>query len=76
MVSGDVFRPPQNATLLCVQVGSGVQIIASAFMTLFFAALGMLSIAADTPESSAPVPCEELHPCCVQCPTVHQQADS
>ena len=40
MVSGDVFRPPPNATLLCVQVGSGVQIIASAFMTLFFAALG------------------------------------
>ena len=43
MVSGDVFRPPPNATLLCVQVGSGVQIIASAFMTLFFAALGALS---------------------------------
>ena len=40
MVCGDVFRPPPNATLLCVQVGSGVQIIASAFMTLFFAALG------------------------------------
>ena len=41
MVSGDVFRPPKNAVLLCVQIGSGVQIITSAFATLFFAALGM-----------------------------------
>ena len=49
MVSGDVFRPPPNATLLCVQVGSGVQIIASAFMTLFFAALGAPSCAVKTP---------------------------
>ena len=40
MVSGDVFRPPKNAILLCVQIGSGVQIITSAFATLFFAALG------------------------------------
>ena len=40
MVSGDVFRPPKNAVLLCVQIGSGVQIITSAFATLFFAALG------------------------------------
>ena len=40
MVSGDVFRPPGNATLLCVQLGSGVQIILSSFITLFFAALG------------------------------------
>lgn len=40
MVSGDVFRPPKNAKLLCVQIGSGVQIITSAFATLFFAALG------------------------------------
>ena len=40
MVSGDVFRPPNNATLLCVQLGSGVQIILSSFITLFFAALG------------------------------------
>ena len=42
MVSGDVFRPPPNATLLAVQVGSGLQIISSAFITLLFAALGML----------------------------------
>lgn len=40
MVSRDVFRSPKDATLLCVQLGSGVQIILSAFITLFFAALG------------------------------------
>ena len=43
MVAGDVFRSPKNATLLCVQLGSGVQIILSSFITLFFAALGKLS---------------------------------
>ena len=43
MVSGDVFRSPKNATLLCVQLGSGIQIILSSFITLFFAALGALS---------------------------------
>ena len=42
MVAGDVFRSPKNATLLCVQLGSGVQIILSSFITLFFAALGEL----------------------------------
>ena len=40
MVSGDVFRTPKDAIALCVQVGSGVQIICSATLTLFFAALG------------------------------------
>ena len=44
MVSGDVFRSPADAVLLCVQVGSGVQIITSATLTLFFAALGKQSI--------------------------------
>ena len=44
MVSGDVFRPPKNAILLCVQIGSGVQIITSAFATLFFAALGKTAL--------------------------------
>ena len=44
MVSGDVFRPPKNAIHLCVQIGSGVQIITSAFATLFFAALGECSL--------------------------------
>lgn len=43
MVSGDVFRTPQDAVFLCVLVGSGVQIIASATLTLFFAALGKFS---------------------------------
>eukprot|EP00891_Asterochloris_glomerata_P002822 jgi/Astpho2/2822/e_gw1.00050.44.1_t len=43
MVSGDVFRPPKDAMLLCVQLGSGVQIITSSFATLLFAALGFLS---------------------------------
>lgn len=42
MVSGDVFRAPTNALALCVQTGSGVQIITSGFITLFFAALGEL----------------------------------
>ncbi len=40
MVSGDVFRSPKSAMLLCVQLGSGVQIILASFITLFFAALG------------------------------------
>lgn len=43
MVSGDVFRAPSNPLSLCVQIGSGVQILASGFITLFFAALGFLS---------------------------------
>jgi transmembrane 9 superfamily protein 2/4 len=43
MVSGDVFRSPSSPLSLCVQVGSGVQIVASGFITLFFAALGFLS---------------------------------
>ncbi len=43
MVSGDVFRCPRDAVLLCVQVGSGVQIISSATLTLVFAALGNCS---------------------------------
>lgn len=49
MVSGDVFRSPKSAMLLCVQLGSGVQIILSSFITLFFAALG-----APTPCTAAP----------------------
>jgi hypothetical protein len=43
MVSGDVFRAPSNPLALCVHVGSGVQILASASITLVFAALGFLS---------------------------------
>lgn len=43
MVSGDVFRAPTNTMALAVHVGSGVQIGASATITLLFAALGFLS---------------------------------
>ncbi|KAH7622077.1 putative Transmembrane 9 superfamily member 11 [Nannochloris sp. 'desiccata'] len=43
MVSGDVFRTPSAALALAVHVGSGVQISASATVTLLFAALGFLS---------------------------------
>lgn len=43
MVSGDVFRAPASALALAVHVGSGVQILASATITLLFAALGFLS---------------------------------
>lgn len=43
MVSGDVFRAPSSPLSLCVQIGSGVQILASGFITLLFAALGFLS---------------------------------
>lgn len=40
MVSGDVFRAPKDIMRICVQTGSGVQIIISTFITLCFAALG------------------------------------
>lgn len=43
MVGGDVFRAPGDALALAVQVGSGVQILASATVTLLFASLGFLS---------------------------------
>ena len=43
MVSGDVFRAPSDTLSLSVHVGSGVQIMASATITLIFAALGFLS---------------------------------
>lgn len=40
MVSGDVFRAPSSPMSLCIQVGSGVQLLFASFITLFFAALG------------------------------------
>lgn len=46
MVGGDVFRAPPDTLSLAVQVGSGVQILASAGVTLLFASLGFLSPAA------------------------------
>jgi hypothetical protein len=43
LVSGDVFRAPSNSRGLVVHLGSGVQIIATAVVTLMLAALGFLS---------------------------------
>lgn len=43
LIHGDVFRPPRNAMLLSVFLGSGVQVLAMSFITLFFACLGFLS---------------------------------
>ena len=46
LVTGDVFRSPQSSKSLAVQVGSGVQIILTCFVTIGLAALGFLSPAA------------------------------
>ncbi|XP_021751260.1 transmembrane 9 superfamily member 7-like [Chenopodium quinoa] len=43
LVHGDVFRPPLNSSLLCVYVGTGVQIFAMTLVTMMFALLGFLS---------------------------------
>ncbi|KAL9281222.1 Transmembrane 9 superfamily member 11 [Arabidopsis thaliana] len=43
LVVGDVFRAPSNASLLCVMVGDGVQILGMAVVTILFAALGFMS---------------------------------
>nr|GMC73159.1 transmembrane 9 superfamily member 7-like [Ipomoea batatas] len=43
LVHGDVFRPPVNPGLLCVYVGTGVQIFAMTLVTMIFALLGFLS---------------------------------
>ncbi|XP_020579387.1 transmembrane 9 superfamily member 11 [Phalaenopsis equestris] len=43
LVVGDVFRAPGNATLLCLMVGDGVQILGMAVVTILFAALGFMS---------------------------------
>lgn len=43
LVHADVFRPPSNAGLLCVYVGSGVQFLGMTVVTVVFAALGFLS---------------------------------
>ena len=42
-VHGDVFRPPDSASLLSVYVGTGVQILGMVFITMVFAVLGFLS---------------------------------
>jgi transmembrane 9 superfamily protein 2/4 len=43
LLHGDVFRPPPYASLLCILVGNGAQILAIALITLLFALLGFLS---------------------------------
>uniref|UniRef100_A0A7I4CMX8 Transmembrane 9 superfamily member n=1 Tax=Physcomitrium patens TaxID=3218 RepID=A0A7I4CMX8_PHYPA len=43
LVHGDVFRPPSNAGLLCVYVGTGVQFIGMTVITMIFALFGFLS---------------------------------
>lgn len=43
LVHGDVFRPPTNSDLLCVYVGTGVQMFGMILVTMIFAALGFLS---------------------------------
>ncbi|KAJ0242380.1 hypothetical protein HA466_0208550, partial [Hirschfeldia incana] len=43
LVHGDVFRTPVNSGLLCVYVGTGVQISGMTLVTMMFALLGFLS---------------------------------
>ncbi|KAL0410505.1 UNVERIFIED_CONTAM: Transmembrane 9 superfamily member 7 [Sesamum latifolium] len=43
LVHADVFRPPINSSLLCVYVGTGVQVFGMTFVTMIFAMLGFLS---------------------------------
>ncbi|PVD23032.1 hypothetical protein C0Q70_16294 [Pomacea canaliculata] len=43
LVHGDVFRPPRYTILLTALVGAGIQVFFMAFITIFFAMLGMLS---------------------------------
>lgn len=43
LVHADVFRPPNNYSLLCVYVGTGVQVLGMTFVTIIFAMLGFLS---------------------------------
>merc|ERR1711865_74020 len=43
LVHGDVFRQPAFSKLLAVSVGSGVQIVCMAVLTLVFALFGFLS---------------------------------
>ncbi|KAL6559964.1 Transmembrane 9 superfamily member 7 [Orobanche gracilis] len=43
LVHGDVFRAPMNSGLMCVYVGTGVQIFGMTVVTMIFAMLGFLS---------------------------------
>nr|XP_033512686.1 transmembrane 9 superfamily member 7-like isoform X3 [Nicotiana tomentosiformis] len=42
-IHGDVFRPPENSSLLCVHVGTGIQVLGMSLVTMIFALLGFLS---------------------------------
>ncbi|GFH07080.1 transmembrane 9 superfamily member [Haematococcus lacustris] len=46
LVTGDVFRAPLKSKTLAVQVGSGVQILATSAVSMLLASLGFLSPAA------------------------------
>ncbi|XVE71267.1 hypothetical protein DITRI_Ditri10aG0137300 [Diplodiscus trichospermus] len=43
LIHGDVFRPPSNSDLLCVYVGSGVQIFGTVLAILIHGIFGILS---------------------------------
>ncbi|KJE93671.1 hypothetical protein CAOG_004425 [Capsaspora owczarzaki ATCC 30864] len=43
LVHGDVFRAPRRPLLLAALVGSGVQVALAAILTVFFAAIGVVS---------------------------------
>ena len=43
LVHGDVFRAPVNYGLLCVYIGTGIQIFGMTLVTMIFALLGFLS---------------------------------
>ncbi|KRX88014.1 Transmembrane 9 superfamily member 4, partial [Trichinella pseudospiralis] len=43
LVHGDIFRPPRRATLLVCVLGTGIQLLGMALVTLAFAMVGMLS---------------------------------
>ncbi|KAM2020999.1 hypothetical protein ACFX16_043071 [Malus domestica] len=43
LIHGDVFRAPNNSELLCVYVGTGVQLFGMILVTMIFAVLGFLS---------------------------------
>jgi transmembrane 9 superfamily protein 2/4 len=43
LVHGDVFRTPENPSILATYIGTGCQLLGMALITIFFALLGFLS---------------------------------
>lgn len=43
LVHGDVFRPPANVNMLCIYVGTGVQLFGTTLVMMILAVLGFLS---------------------------------